>query len=264
VLSLAAAACAGLLIAASAGGRVWLAVVLAVAQLLLVVGWFRAAELTTRWQAAGGLVAVAGAVAADVAVLRSADTADPAGAAGAASAASRADVRALTAVLAVVVGLAFVVQLVRRDGRARLTDALAVTIATGALAVAGAVLLGVRGGRAGADVVAVALVAGGLAVLPVQRWLPLWLSAPLGLAIGVGVGVAIASQSADVGAGSGSAVAVTAAVLALVARVAVGFSGVSASWPGLQTPRRAWPVATTLPIALLAPAVLVVARITVG
>ncbi len=256
VLSIAAAAGAGLLIAASAAGRLWLAAALAAAQLLLVVGWFRAADLTTRWHVAAGVVAAGGAVAADVALLRSAD---------------HSDVRALTAVLAVVVGLAFVVQLVRRDGRARLTDALAATIATGALAIAGAVLLGVRGGRAGADVVAVALVAGGLAVLPVQRRLPLWLSGPLGLAVGVGVGVAVAGEIADVGAGSGSAVAATAAVLALVARIAVGAIGAAgasgvagASSSGIGTLRRGWPVATTLPIALLAPAVLVVARITVG
>ena len=244
MLSLAAAACAGLLVAASAGGRVWLAAALAVVQLLLVVGWFRAAKLTTRWQAAGALVAAGGGIAADVTLLRSRD---------------HADVGALTAVLAVVVGAAFVVQLVRRDGRGRLTDALAATVATGALAIAGAVLLGARGGRAGADVVAVALVAGGLAVLPVQRRLPLWLAAPLGLLIGVGVGVAVAQQNADVGTGAGAALAVTAAVLALAGRVA----GASSAGDGSAVARM-WPVATTLPVALLAPAVLVVARITVG
>lgn len=245
MLSLAAAACAGLLVAASAGGRAWLAAGLAVVQLLLVVGWFRAAKLTTRWHAAGALVAAAGGIAADVSLLRSHD---------------HADVRALAAVLAVVVGVAFVVQLVRRDGRARLTDALAATVATGALAIAGAVLLGARGGQDGADVVAVALVAGGLAVVPVQPWLPLRLGAPLGLLIGVGVGIAVAQQNADVGAGAGAALAVTAAALALAGRVAVGVSA-SGNDSGVA---RIWPVATTLPIALLAPAVLVVARVTVG
>lgn len=245
MLSLAAAACAGLLVAASAGGRVCLAVGLAVVQLLLVAGWFRAAELTTRWQAAGAAVAVAGGVAADVSLLRSRD---------------HADVRALAAVLAAVVGVGFVVQLIRRDGRARLTDALAATVATGALAIAGAVLLGARGGQAGADVVAVALVAGGVAVVPVQPRLPLWLTVPLGLLIGVGVGVAVAQQNADVGTGPGVALAVTAAALALVGRVAVGVSPSGND----SAVTRTWPVATTLPIALLAPAVLVVARVTVG
>ncbi len=253
MLSLAAAACAGLLVAASAGGRVWLAVGLAVVQLLLVAGWFRAAGLTTRWQAAGAVVAAAGGIAADVSLLRSHD---------------HTNVRALTAVLAVVVGVAFVVQLVRRDGRARLTDALAATIATGALAIAGAVLLGARGGQAGADVVAVALVAGGLAVVPVQPRLPLWLTVPLGLLIGVGVGAAVAQQNADVGTGAGLALAATAAVLALVGRVAVGVSP-SGNDSGMDSGMgssmaRIWPVATTLPIALLAPAVLVVARVMVG
>jgi hypothetical protein len=245
VLSVAAAACAGLLVAASAGGRAWLAVGLGVVQLLLVAGWFRAAELTTRWQAPGAVVAAAGGIAADVSLARSHD---------------HADVRALTAVLAVVVGAAFVVQLGRRDGRARLTDALTATVATGALAIAGAVLLGARGGPAGADVVAVALVAGGLAVLPVQPRLPLWLSAPLGLLIGIGVGVAVAQQNADVGTGAGLALASTAAVLALAGRVAVATSTAGDG----SAPARIWPVASTLPIALLAPAVLVVARAVVG
>jgi hypothetical protein len=244
VLSVAAAACAGLLVAASAGGRVWLAVALAVVQLLLVAGWFRAAELTARWHVAGAVVAVAGGVAADVSLLRSHD---------------HSDVRALTAVLAVVLGLAFVVQLARRDGRARLTDALTATVGAGALAVATAVLLGVRGGRAGTDVVVVALVAGGLAVLPVQRHLPRWVSLPLGLLVGVAVGAAVGAQTSQVGGGAGVALAVTAAALALVGRVATGVS--TSGW---QTAQRGWPVAATLPIALLAPAVLVVARITVG
>jgi hypothetical protein len=245
VLSLAAAACAGLLVAASAGGRVWLAVAVGVVQLLLVAGWFRAAELTTRWQAAGAVVAVAGGIAADVSLLRSRD---------------HADVRALTSVLAVVVGVAFVVQLARRDGRPRLTDALAATVATGALAIAAAVMIGARGGPAGADVVAVALVAGGLAVIPVQSRLPLWLAAPLGLLIGVAVGVAVAQQNADVGTGAGLGLAATAAVLALAGRIAVGFSAAGDD----SAVTRSWPVATTLPVVLLAPAVLVVARVMVG
>jgi hypothetical protein len=161
VASVLTAVCAAILIGASAAGRVSLSVGLCIAQLVLVVGWFRSAALTSRGQVAGALVSIAAAVGADVALVRSRD---------------HTDVRAVAGVLAALVGVAFVVQLLRRDGRERLTAALAATVATGALAICGAVLLGVRGGRGGSDVVAVALVAVGAGVLPVQRQLPLWAS----------------------------------------------------------------------------------------
>ena len=236
------AACAGLLIAASAAGRVPLAVALAVVQFVLVVGWFKVAALTTRGQAAGALVALGGAIAADVVLLRSHD---------------HSDVRALVGVLGAVVGVAFVVQLARRDGRTRLVDALTVTTATGALAIAGAVLLGVRGGRGGVDVVAVALAAAGVGVLAVQRKVPMWASLPVGIGAGIGVGVLVARQASLVGVGSGMAIAAVATVVALAARVTTAtFEGVSAG--AIRS------VAATLPILVVAPAVLVVARIMVG
>jgi hypothetical protein len=240
VPSLLTAACAGLLIATSAAGRLPLTIALAVVQVALVAGWFWHAQLTTRWLAAGGAIAGVGAVVADLTLLRAHD---------------QADVRGLAGVLAAVVGVAFVVQLARRDGRARLTDALAATVATGALAIAGASLLGVRGGRGGVDVVAVALVAAGVAVLPVQRRLPLWVSLPVGAAAGIGFGVLAGQQSTVVGAGAAAAVAAVAVAVALAARAAalVAAGG-----------RSTWPVASTLPLLVVAPGVLVVARIMVG
>ena len=257
------AVCAGLLIAASAAGRVPLAAALLVVQVVLVIGWFRAAGLTTHGQAAGALVAFGGSIAADLSLLRSHD---------------HGDVRALAGVLAGVAGLAFVVQLARRDGRSRLTQVLTATIATGALAIAGAVLLGVRGGRGGTGVVLVALVAAGAGVLAVQPKVPAWASLPAGLGVGIGVGVLVARHASLVGAGSGAAIAAVAAAVALAARVtAAGFPAVTppaVTLPAATLPDAAPSAATsvvavrsviaTLPILVVAPAVLVVARIMVG
>lgn len=260
VSSVLTAVCAALLLAASAIGRAPLMVVLLVVQLVLIAGWFALAGLTTRWLGAGALVAAAGAAAADVALLRSHD---------------HADVRAIAGVLAALVGCAFVTQLARRDGRARLTEALTATVASGALAVAGAILLGVRGGRSGVDVVAIALVAAGVGVLIVQRAVPLWASLPVGLCAGTGVGVLVARHASTVGSGSAAAIGAVSAAVALATRAAtLAFTPVTDSDPspdarsgtqvraGGQLAVRS--VASTLPIVVVAPAVLVVARVMVG
>jgi hypothetical protein len=227
-------------LAASSGGRVALAGALLIVQLVLVIGWFRSAHLTTLGQASGALAAVAAAVTADVVLLRVHD---------------RANVRALAGVLAGLVIVAFVVQLARRDGRERLTNALAASIATGALAIAVAVLLAVRGGPHGTTLVAVALTGVAVGVLPVQRQIPLWASIPGGLVIGAGAGLLVSRQTGAFGIGTAAVVALVAVALAVGARAAL------AKMPaGLVS----WPVAATLPIVVVPPAVLVVARIMVG
>jgi hypothetical protein len=227
-------------LAASSGGRVALGAALLVVQLALVVGWFRSAHLTTLGQASGALAAVAAAVTADVVLLRVHD---------------RANVRALAGVLAGLVILAFVVQLARRDGRERLTNALSASIATGALAVAVAVLLAVRGGPHGTTLVAVALTGVAVGVLPVQRQIPLWASIPGGLVLGAGAGLLVSEHTGAFGLGTAAVVALVAVALAVGARAAL------AKVPtGLVT----WSVAATLPLVVVPPAVLVVARIMVG
>jgi hypothetical protein len=242
VPSLLTACCAALLVGASAAGRVPLAIVLIVVQAGLIVGWFRSVALTGRWHLLAAAIAVAAAVAGDVALLRSRD---------------HADVRALTAVLAALVGCAFAVQLLRRDGRARLTEALGVTVASGALSLAGAVLLGVRGGRGGVDVVAIAVAAAGVGVLAVQSKLPLGVSLPLGLVVGTGVGVLVGRHATLVGAGAAATIAVVAAAVALASRgAAVGFTTAAGV--------RATAVVSAVPLLVIAPAVLVVARVMVG
>jgi hypothetical protein len=228
------------LVAASSGGRLALAAALLVVQLALVVGWFRSALLRSRGLASGALVAVAAAVTADIVVLRTQD---------------RASGRSLAGVLAGLVILAFAVQLARRDGRSGLTNALAASIAAGALAVAAAVLLAVRGGPHGATVVAVAITAVAVGVLPTQRGVPLWISMPAGLLLGAGAGLLISHRVGVFGAGAGAALGLVSVAVAVGARAALS------KVPEGVAP---WPVAAALPIVVVPPAVFVVARIMVG
>jgi hypothetical protein len=225
---------------ASSSGRLLLAAALLVVQLALVIGWFRSAHLNTVGQASGAFAAIAAAVAADIVLLRTHD---------------RANVRALAGVLAGLVILAFVIQLARRDGRDRLTNAIAASVAAGALAIAVSVLLAVRGGPDGTTVVAVALTAVAVGVLPVQPQVPLWASIPAGLALGAGAGLLVSHAEDAFGMGTGAVVALVAVVLAVGARAAL------AKVPPEMV---AWPVTATLPLVLAPPAVLVVARIMVG
>ena len=231
---------AGGVLAASSSGRLLLATTLLVVQLALVIGWFRSAQLTTLGQASGALAAMAAAVAADIVLLRTHD---------------RANVRGLAGVLAGLVIVAFVIQLARRDGRERLTNAIAASVASGALAIAVSVLLAVRGGPHGTTLVAVALTAVAVGVLPVQPQVPLWASIPAGLALGAGAGLLVSHETGALRLGTGAVVALVSVALAVGARAALAKVP-----PGVV----AWPVAATLPLVVVPPAVLVVARIMVG
>lgn len=228
------------LLAASAGGRLELAAALVVVQIALVIGWFRSSALLTRGEASGALAAVAAAIAADVVLLRVHD---------------KTSVRGLAGVLAGLVVLAFVVQLLRRDGRSQMTRSVSASVATGALTVCAAVLLAVRGGPHGTTVVAVAVTAVAVGVLPMQRGLPFWISIPVGLGLGAGAGLLVSSHVGVFGTGTGAVVAVVAVTLAVVVKAAL-----------VTVPEGIpiWPVVATLPIVVVAPAVLVVARIMVG
>ena len=227
-------------LAASSSGRLLLATALLVVQLALVIGWFRSAHLTTVGQASGAFAAIAAAVAADIVLLRTHD---------------RANVRGLAGVLAGLVIVAFVIQLARRDGRDRLTNAIAASVAAGALAIAVSVLIAVRGGPHGTTLVAVALTAVAVGVLPVQPQVPLWASIPAGLALGAGAGLLVSHETGAFGNGAGAVVALVAVAVAVGARAALAKVP-----PGVVV----WPVAATLPLVVVPPAVLVVARIMVG
>lgn len=235
------ACCAAALLGASAAGKGPLLVVLAVLQAALIAGWFWRARLTRPALSAGAGMAFAAAIAADLTLVRVEE---------------HSEIADLAGVLAALVGAAFVVQLVRRDGRAMLVTALSATVASGVLAIAGAVFLSVRAGRGGVDVVAIALAAAGVALLPVQPRVPWWAALPVGTAAGIGVGVAVAGQSSVVTVGAGCAVAAVAAVLALLTRASA--RDARASWIRVE------PVSSTLPVLVVAPAILVVASIMVG
>ena len=229
----------GLLLASHGSGGA-LAVGLFVVQLLLIAGWFRSAQLTSPGQAVGAIVSIAAAGAADIVLVRMHD---------------RTEVRGLAGVLAALVVASFVVQLARRDGRARLTDTLAASIASGALAVAAAVLIAVRNGPDGTTMVAVALVAVAVGVLPLQGTLAWWVSIPAGLALGFGAGVLAGHAAGGLSGGVIAAVAAVAATLAVAARAAMGKSPADVVL---------WPVVATLPLVVVPTAVFVVARIMVG
>ncbi len=229
----------GLLLAAHGSGGA-LAAGLVVVQLLLIVGWFRSAQLTSAGQAVGAIASIVAAVAADIVLLRIHD---------------RTEVRALAGVLAGLVVVSFIVQLARRDGRARLTETLAASVASGSLAVAAAVLIAVRNGPDGTTMVAVAMVAVAVGVLPLSGVLAWWLSIPAGLALGFGAGLLAGHAAGGLSGGVIAAVAAVAATLAVAARAALGKSPAEVMW---------WPVVATLPIAVVPTAVFVVARIMVG
>jgi hypothetical protein len=137
----------------------------------------------------------------------------------------------------------------------RLSGALAASMATGALAVTAAVLLAVRGGPHGTTVLAVALTAVAVGVLPMGSSLALWASMPGGLGLGAGAGALIAAQVHAFGAGTGAIVGLVAATLAI---------GVKAALAKVPEGVPIWGVAATLPIVVVAPAVFIVARIMVG
>jgi molybdopterin synthase sulfur carrier subunit len=268
-----------LLLLASWGGRPMLGGALLLLQLLLVIGWFRLASLRTPGQAAGAVAAVLAAAAADIALLDEVDD---------------ASVRPLTVVLAALVVAAFVVQLARRDGRDRLTDALSATVGAGALCLTMASLLGVRGAESGAVVVAVAVGAVGAALVIVAGvlMLPFWpsatrpvaVAAALALGLGVGTGVAALIGSAGHGVGTGAAAAIGAAATALAlsavaliaaAGLATNASAAADTSQGADAEQQAGadqrsragrirPITATVPLAVIGPAVLIIARIMVG
>jgi molybdopterin synthase sulfur carrier subunit len=240
VPSLLTALAAGVLVAASADSRVGLLAVVAVIQAGLVAGWFVAAGLRVPRLLAAACVTVAlgAAVAADVVIGRTPTAPD------------YAQVRGIAGVLAALVGVAFVVQLVRPAPRVHVTGWLVATVASGTAAVGAALFVAVRDGRGGVDALAVGLVAAGVAVLPVQRFVPSVLAFPLGLGVAVAAGEAV--HRGVVGPGAAAALAATAATVVLCARLAMPAGRRTAALSGL------------LGVALVATPVLVVARIMLG
>ncbi|MDI2131746.1 hypothetical protein [Yinghuangia seranimata] len=216
------------------------AVGVAVLQVLTAAGWFR---LHGMWPARQGiaLAALAG-LAADAVVLNAGDDA----------------LRTLPGVMAVVLGVALLQQLARRDGRPELMSALTVT-ATAALLTVLDVLYVLAARVEGPDVrdgavVVVGVAAAALAVLVAALPLPGVIGETGGLAAAAAVGFAAGGAF---GLGTpGLALGTAAGLLALMGRRTAGYDH-----PSKFVHMTA---GVALPVALAAPAVYLLGRVAIG
>jgi len=211
----------------------------ALAQGVVVAGWY--ASLAVPGTFGGAVVAGGTALGADLVVL--AEDGDR-------------PLSSVPAVLAVSVLAALVHQLVRRDGRDRLTASLTATVAVTALAALGCFLLAADAGRHGAPLVAAAtsgamLGAAAMALRPLLR-LPVWSLAAAGAAAATAVGVAVAGAT-DLGTAAAVAVVVSAAGAGAMAAAVVARS--AAPQPML---------AGALPLVVAGPLAYVLGRLLVG
>jgi hypothetical protein len=234
-----AAGLAALLVLGAVTDPVVLALAVAVAQLLLAAVWFAALDATGG--AVGRLLVVAAALAADVAVLRTDETRPMAH---------------VAPVLALALLAAFVQQLLRRDGRDRLSGSLTATGSAVAVAGLGAAWPAVgisRDGTALAVVAAAAVALAPAADLAGGRLrLPRWVSA---------VAAALATAAVALGVAARSDLDLpTALAVAAVAVVAARLGVVLAN--RVPTPHVVLPA--VLPALLVAPATYVLARVLLG
>jgi|GEM_PF-961969 len=235
------------------------------AQVLLVVGWYSILGIPAR--DFGAALAIGCGLIGDVAMVVRGD--DP-------------SLGPLAGVLGPAVGIAFALQLARRDGRARLTTSVAVTLSAVSLSVLGAALVAERGAVHGREVTIAALIAAGIATavtaLPEAAEL-------LAVPVAVAVAVAVVAPVAGIEAWHILAIALAAGVLAWSGRWAAGFAAHDlspggrtggAESAGSRTARRAAArearraeeailvVGSALPIVLAAPASYLLGRLLVG
>lgn len=222
VLGLAAAGPVGVLVAA-----------VALVQLLVVARWFAALDVSAAARG-GALVGAAAAIGADLAVALRDD---------------RHALAPVTAALGLAMLAALLQQLVRRDGRDRLTASLTATVVLAAVGALGSCYLGVQSSRDGTAFVVAGVVAAAAAVVATALPGPEALAGSLGVLAGAGTGV-VAGVLSDLGPRTGGLVglgcALAAGVTAAVARRAV----------------RPDPLVTAgLPLLLTAPVAFVLARL---
>jgi hypothetical protein len=231
--ALLAAGLAVLLGLAAAGPVAVLVAAVALLQLLVAMRWFAALDLQAAART-GTLIGAGAALAADLAV------------------ALRDDRRPLTPVTAVL-GIAMLVaifgQLIRRDGRERLTASLTATVSLVVAAVMGSCYLGAQSSRDGVPFVVAGVVAAAAAIAAAALPGPPLLGAAAGLAVGTAGGAGVAAAS-DLGLLTGALVglgcAITAAVTTAVA---------------LRVPRPDPLVTAGLPLLLTAPVVFLLASL---
>jgi hypothetical protein len=251
-------AVAGVLVAASLGGRAALAGAVFPLQVALVVGWLGVLGVRAGLGAAG--IAVAAAAVADGLV-----------------ATGPTDTRRLVGVMAVGLLVALIHQLVRRDGRHGVTASLAATVAAIALACSLATLVSLRAGAGGKAVVLTAVGAAAGAVLvawlcdfvlarPAVAGVPRrgWLGLLLGLSAACAIGAGVGSARDELGVGYGFVLALAVGAVALAAGMAVDLTRVAASATDRRGPVGLVPLAVVLPLAAAAPVAYVTGRILVG
>jgi hypothetical protein len=217
VLGLAAAGPVGVLVAA-----------IALVQVLVALRWFAVLDIDAAARG-GAIVGAAAAIGADLAVALRDD---------------RRPLSPVTAVLGLAMLAALIQQLVRRDGRDRLTASLSATVSLAAVGTLGSAYLGTQSSREGAAFVATAV-----AVVTTIVPGPPVIGATLGLVAGVVAGAVVGVLS-DLGARTGGLVGLGCTV---AAGVAVVFARRAASPDPLVT--------AGLPLLVAAPVAYLLARL---
>jgi hypothetical protein len=264
-------------VGASVLGQVPLAIAVALAQILLVVGWFLVLDVPGR--EVGGLLAIGAGITADVAMLdRGSDI----------------SLGPLAGVLGPALVLALIHQFARTDKKGRVTASLTATMTAITLSVVAAALVAERAATHGQTVTVVAIVSAGVASAVVAAPVPAAFADGIALGAGLAAGAGAGAIAGDMDAGYVVAVAFGATVLAVLGRRAATFTAydVAAEAERVRVAAAGAPVATgraanrqarrqaarqarrsgeavlvmasALPLVLAAPAAYVLGRLLVG
>jgi hypothetical protein len=232
IAAVAASVAAGLAVAlglAAAGPVAVLVAAVGLLQLIVAVRWFVALDVDAAARG-GALVGASAAIAADLAVALRDD---------------RHPLSSVTAVLGLAMLAALLHQLLRRDGRDRLTASLAATVSLAVVGALGSCYLGAQSSRDGAAFVAAGVAAAAVVVVAGALPGPEVLGSGVGLVAGGASGVVVGALT-DLGSPSGVMVGLACAAAAVVT--------VAAAHPD--------PVVTAgLPLLLAAPVAFVLARL---
>jgi len=257
---------------ASLIGQTALLVPVLVAQALLVVGWY--AVLGVPGRDLGAVLAIAAGFAGDIAmVVRSGDP----------------SLGPLAGVLGPAVAVAIAVQLVRTDGRDRVTASLTATVSAVVLSLLAATLLAERGATHGQTVTVVAVLATGSATAVLAAPLPPGMAEAPAFAVATVLGTLAGVIAGDMDTGEVALLAAAAGLLAVAGRRAAGYVAWDLAHPASAVPTAAATgraagraarrsaardarrsgeaillVGSALPVVLAAPASYVLGRLLVG
>lgn len=198
----AALVAAGLAVAlglAAAGPVAVLVAAVALLQLMVAFRWFLALDLDAAARS-GALVGAAAAIGADLTVALRDD---------------RHPLSSVSAVLGLAMLAALVHQLVRRDGRDRLTASLTATVSLAVVGTLGSCYLGAQSGRDGAAFVAAAVAAAAVVMVAAALPIPEVLGSGAGLVAGVAAG-GVVGVLTDLGPRTGGIVGLACAAGAVV------------------------------------------------